>query len=248
MHKLRLHLPVLPGIFVWHSFHSLLFENIFCNLKLCLMKLNKILLFAGVLVSFSLLSISAQSQVQIGVHGGRLEGTGSSQWGFGGNVKYLIGDKFGIGVAVRGYPKNLKTENMTIGGSNYKVASGNTLVPVTASLDYYFGEAPVRPYIGADLGAYFRQHVFTVTENNGENSLYNTSNKKTFFGAAPRAGVNVELGPVGIFGQAGYNFLFGSGDKDNITVPGINTNINTKPTDKFWTFDVGLFFKIGGNK
>jgi len=56
------------------------------------------------------------------------------------------------------------------------------------------------------------------------------------------------LGPVGIFGQAGYNFLFGSGDKDNITVPGVNSDLDTKPVDKFWTFDVGLFFKIGGHK
>lgn len=195
-----------------------------------------------------LLSNTSFSQVQIGVHGSRLEGSGASQWGFGGNVKFLLADKFAIGASVRGYPKDVKTENMTIGGNNYKVARGNTIVPVTGSLDYYFGQAPVRPYLGADVGAYFTQHVFSMTENNGSSSFYNTSNKKTYFGAAPRAGLNVEFGPVGIFGQAGYNFLFGSGDKNEITVPTITDPIDTKPTDQFWTFDVGLFFKIGGGK
>ncbi|MFT3946204.1 MAG: OmpW family outer membrane protein [Agriterribacter sp.] len=212
------------------------------------MKLKNMLFFVAALTTFSLFSLSAQSQVQIGVNGGRLEGTGSSQWGFGAHVKYLIADKFAIGVAARGYPKNVKTSDVSFGGNNYKMAQGNTLVPVTASLDYYFGKAPVRPYIGADAGAYFRQYVLTITQNNGNSSYYNTSDKKTFFGAAPRAGLNVELGPVGIFGQAGYNFLFGSGDKNKITVPGVNSDLDTKPADKFWTFDVGVFFKIGGGK
>lgn len=195
-----------------------------------------------------LCSSVAFSQVQIGVHGSRLEGTGASQWGFGGNFKVLLADKFAIGASVRAYPKDMKTEQVNWGGTNYKIARGNTIVPVTGSLDYYFGKAPVRPYLGADVGAYFTQYVFSMTQDNGSSSYYNTSNKKTYFGAAPRAGVNIELGPVGIFGQAGYNMLFGSGDKDEITVPGVNNPIDTKATDKFWSFDVGLFFKIGGGK
>ncbi|MBX2922988.1 MAG: hypothetical protein KF746_12395 [Chitinophagaceae bacterium] len=206
---------------------------------LCLLSATTLLL---------LISGVSFSQVQIGVHGSRLEGSGSSQWGLGGNVKFLIADKFAIGASVRGYPKDMKTEQVTVGGTNYKIARGNTIVPVTASLDYYFGEAPVRPYLGADVGAYFTQYVFSMTQNNGSSSFYNTSDKKTYFGAAPRAGLNVEFGPVGIFGQAGYNILFGSGDKDKLTVPGITDPIDSKATDKFWSFDVGLFFKIGRGK
>src|SRR5262249_50234004 len=118
-------------------------------------------------IALTFITTASFGQVQIGVHGSRLEGTGASQWGFGGNVKFLLADKFAIGAAVRGYPKNMKTENMNIGGTNYKIASGNTIVPVTASLDYYFGQAPVRPYLGADLGAYFTQYVFSMTQNNG---------------------------------------------------------------------------------
>ena len=209
--------------------------------------MKKLLLKAvAVVIGLTVFTSYSYSQVQIGLHGSRLEGTGSSQWGFGGNIKFLVADKFAIGVAARGYPKNMKSENFDYGGNNYKMLHGNTIVPVTASLDYYFGKAPVRPYLGVDAGAYFRQHVVSITQNNGSSSYYNTSDKKTFFGAAPRAGLNIELGPVGIFGQAGYNFLFGSGSKDDITVPGITTGLDTKPVDKFWTFDVGLFFKIGG--
>jgi len=209
--------------------------------------MKKLLLKAvAVVIGLTVFTSYSYSQVQIGLHGSRLEGTGSSQWGFGGNIKFLVADKFAIGVAARGYPKNMKSENFDYGGNNYKMLHGNSIVPVTASLDYYFGKAPVRPYLGVDVGAYFRQHVVSITQNNGSSSYYNTSDKKTFFGAAPRAGLNIELGPVGIFGQAGYNFLFGSGSKDDITVPGITTGLDTKPVDKFWTFDVGLFFKIGG--
>ncbi|MFT3704437.1 MAG: hypothetical protein QM802_18860 [Agriterribacter sp.] len=206
------------------------------------------LLYLGMGILFLFISTATFSQVQIGVHGSRLEGTGSSQWGFGANVKFLVADHFAIGIAGRAYPKNVKTNEMNVNGNNYKILAGNTIVPVTASLDYYFGKAPVRPYLGVDAGAYFRQNIATIIQSNESGAGYSNkfTDKKTFFGAAPRAGLNIELGPVGIFGQAGYNFLFGSGDKNNVTVPGVNAEFDTKPTDKFWTFDVGLFFKIGG--
>lgn len=210
------------------------------NKFLCMLSATLILTFAAG-VSYS--------QVQIGLHGSRLEGTNVSQWGFGGNVKFLIADKFAIGVAARAYPnKDMKTVNFSSGGNNYKMVKGNTIVPVTASLDYYFGKAPIRPYLGVDAGAYFRKQIVAISNAEGNSSAYNTTDKGTFFGAAPRAGLNIELGPVGIFGQAGYNFLFGSGSKDNLTIPGFNSDIDTKPVDKFWTFDAGIFFKIGGHK
>jgi len=125
---------------------------------------------------------------------------------------------------------------------------GTTMTPITASLDYYFGKMPIRPYVGVDAGAYIRKQVIAISNTDNSNSTVNAMDRGTFFGAAPRAGLNMEFGPVGIFGQAGYNFLFGSGDKHNITVPGYNSDLDTKPVDKFWTFDVGLFFKIGGGK
>ena len=209
------------------------------------MKLTFSILCTVLFLSFSAVSFS---QVQIGLHGSRLEGTGSSQWGGGGHFKVLFGDKFAVGLGVRAYPKDMKTENTTIDGTDYKIARGNTIIPVTGSVDYYFGESMIRPYVGADAGAYITQYVFSMTENNGSSSFYDTKDKKTYFGAAPRVGLNMELGPVGIFGQAGYNFLFGSGDKDDISVPGITTGIDAKATDKFWTFDVGVFLKLGGRK
>lgn len=209
------------------------------------MKLTYFTLFTVALLTISSVSFS---QVQLGLHGSRLEGTGSSQWGLGGHAKFLLADKVAIGIGIRSYPKDMKTENTTIGGTNYKIARGNTIVPVTGSVDYYFGEGMLRPYVGADVGAYFTQYVFSMTENNGSSSFYDTKDKKTYFGAAPKVGLNVELGPVGIFGQAGYNLLFGSGDDDDIMVPGITTGIDAKATDKFWTFDVGVFLKFGRKK
>lgn len=215
---------------------------------MCFMR-NKILFVFATTIVFAFMASDSYSQVQIGLHGSRLQGTNTSQWGFGGNVKFLIADKFAIGVAARAYPnKDMKADNFSSGGVDYKMVRGNTIVPVTASLDYYFGKAPVRPYLGVDAGAYFRKQVVAISKADGSSSSYSTSDKGTFFGAAPRAGLNIELGPVGIFGQAGYNFLFGSGSKDNLTVPGLNSDIDTKPVDKFWTFDVGIFFKIGGSK
>jgi outer membrane protein W len=196
---------------------------------------------------FALTHVS-HAQVQIGLHGSRLEGTGSSQWGGGGHVKFLLGDKLALGVGARVYPKDMKTEKSTINGTDYRVSRGNTIVPVTGSVDYYFGEAMVRPYIGADAGAFFTQYNYSVVESDGSSAQFKTSNKKTYFGAAPRAGINIEFGAVGLFGQAGYNILFGSGNEDDITVPGITADIDAKPTDKFWTFDVGLFFKLGRKK
>lgn len=208
------------------------------------MKYRSLLIFSVTL----LISSFSFSQVQLGLHGSRLEGTGSSQWGFGGHAKVLLADKVAIGIGVRGYPKDMKTENTTIGGTNYKIARGNTIVPVTGSVDYYFGNGVLRPYLGADVGAYFTQYVFSMTENNGSSSFYDTKDKKTYFGAAPKVGLNVGLGSFGIFGQAGYNLLFGSGDRDDIMVPGITTGIDAKATDKFWTFDVGVFLKLGAKK
>ncbi len=206
------------------------------------MKFTHSTLLTFILLTFCSVSFS---QVQLGLHGSRLEGTGSSQWGFGGHAKVLLADKVAIGVGVRGYPKDMKTESVTVGGSNYKIARGNSIVPVTASVDYYFGEGMFRPYVGADVGAYFTQYTFSMTENNVSNAFYNTKNKKTYFGAAPKVGLNVEFGPVGVFGQAGYNFLFGSGNKNDISVPGITAPIDAKSTDKFWTFDVGVLLKLG---
>lgn len=204
--------------------------------------------FLGLTFFFAVLTNSSNAQIQVGLHGSRLEGTGSSQWGGGGHLKFLLGDKLAFGVGARVYPKDMKTEKSTINGTDYRVSRGNTIVPVTGSVDYYFGETALRPYLGADLGAYFTQHVYSVVQDNGSSSYYNTSNKRTYFGAAPRAGLNIELGAVGLFGQAGYNILFGSGNQDDISVPGITTGIDAKPTDKFWTFDVGIFLKLGRNK
>lgn len=62
-------------------------------------------------------------------------------------------------------------------------------------------------------------------------------------------GLELEVGPVGIFGQVQYNALFGSGDPNSIVIPGaVGGSIETKPVTKFWNFDVGLYFKLGDRR
>ncbi len=122
--------------------------------------------YASPTVLFPQFSSISFSQVQIGVHGTWLGGTANYLWDTGGHTKFLIADKIALGVNLRGYPKHMKTEPVNTDDTNYKVARGNSIVSVTGSLDYYFSETMLRPYIGADLGAYFTQHVFAITENN----------------------------------------------------------------------------------
>ena len=101
--------------------------------------MKKLLLKAvAVVIGLTVFTSYSYSQVQIGLHGSRLEGTGSSQWGFGGNIKFLVADKFAIGVAARGYPKNMKSENFDYGGNNYKMLHGNSIVPVSCFFLYQY--------------------------------------------------------------------------------------------------------------
>ena len=202
--------------------------------------MKKFLLYSSLTLIICAVCTIGMGQVQLGVHGSRLNGTDADQWGAGINLKYLFQDHLALGGSVRYYPKNLKTDVYDVGGTKYSVQHGNVIVPVTGSIDYYFGKAPVRPYIGLDVGVYFTKYVYS------NSASYNQSNNHAYFGVAPRAGLNVELGKsFGVFGQAGWNFLFGTGNEDHITVPGINTPLSTKATDDFWTFDLGILFKFG---
>ncbi|PWU03355.1 MAG: hypothetical protein C5B52_03430 [Bacteroidetes bacterium] len=206
--------------------------------------MKKFLLSSTLTLMICAVAMIGKGQVQLGVHGSRLNGTDADQWGAGVNLKYLFDNHLALGGAVRWYPKNLKTDTYEVNGTKYNYQHGNVILPVTGSVDYYFGTAPVRPYIGSDVGVYFTKYV--VTTEGANYASYSQSNNKAYFGVAPRAGLDVEFGKsFGVFGQAGYNYLFGYGDGNHITIPGINTPLTTKATNKFWTFDLGLLFKFG---
>lgn len=199
------------------------------------------------LAAFACMVMQAQSQILIGAHASRLNNAEQGKWGGGLFFKGLIGDRFAAGINVKTYPQSFRTTTQTIGGQEYDVSVGNVIIPALVTLDYRFGEV-VRPYIGADVGMYNTRDI--VRYNTAGYDRTDTGNKKWYFGAAPKVGLEFEVGPIGIFGQVQYNVLFGSGDRNNLTVPGIvGGSIETDPVGKFWNFDVGLYLKLArGNK
>jgi len=197
------------------------------------------------LVLFLLIAGTASAQLIIGGQASLLDHDGNNQWGGGLQIKGLISDRLAIGGIIRSYPKKLFTKSGTVEGEAVTVTSGNSITPVAGLLEYYFGKKNAfNPYIGTDAGLYFNQNFTIVHSDNSD--LINNETKKTYFGIAPKAGFMLKTGDLfAIFAQAQYNFLFGSGDPDNITVPGFGgASIETKPADKFWTFDAGLLIRL----
>jgi hypothetical protein len=197
------------------------------------------------LVLLLLIAGTASAQLIIGGQASLLDNDGNHQWGGGVQIKGLIGDRLAIGGIIRSYPKKLFSESGTIDGETVNITSGNSITPVAGLIEYYFGKkSAFNPYIGTDAGLYFNQNFTIVHSDNSD--LVNQETKKTYFGIAPKAGFMLKTGGLfALFAQAQYNFLFGSGDPDNITVPGFGgASIETKPADKFWTFDAGILIRL----
>jgi len=187
----------------------------------------------------------ASAQLIIGGQASYLDHDGNNQWGGGVQIKGLIGDRLAIGGVIKSYPKKLFSETATVEGEAVTITSGNSVTPVAGLLEYYFGKKnDFNPYSGTDAGLYFNQNFTIVHFDNTD--IVNHETKTTYFGIAPKAGFMLKTGGLfAIFAQAQYNFLFGSGDPDNITVPGFGgASIETKPADKFWTFDAGLLIRL----
>ncbi|MGZ8536278.1 MAG: hypothetical protein ACXWV4_12145 [Flavitalea sp.] len=196
-------------------------------------------------IAFMFLAVFAHSQVILGGSASLLSNDGNSQIGGGVQLKFMFGDRLAIGGTIRAYPKNFEEEIVNIGGSTGTLRSANAVVPVAGMIEYYLGKNNnFQPYLGTDVGLYFNKN-FTEFDS-GNTTIVNQENSKTYFGIAPKGGMQIKLGGLfAIFGQAQYHFLFGSGDPDKITVPGFGgASIETKPSDKFWTFDVGILMRL----
>ena len=196
-------------------------------------------------VLFLFVAASASAQLILGGQASLLNHDGNNQWGGGVQIKGLIGDRLAIGGIIRSYPKNLQSETSSISGENVTITSGNAITPVAGMIEYYFGKkSAVNPYLGTDAGVYFNHNYTVVNSDNVD--VVNQDTKKAYFGIAPKAGLMIKTGGLfAIFAQAQYNFLFGSGDPENITVPGFGgASIETKPADKFWTFDAGILLRL----
>ena len=205
--------------------------------------MKKILILTAGIAFLS--GIHANAQIQIGAQGSYLKGTGDNNttlWGGGAHAKFYLGQRLAFGGVVRVYPKNTSSE--TIGGTTY--TSGDYITNVAGTFDILLGKKDqlIQPYIGADAGVSINNHTVTYTNNNQQVAV---NNNKTFFLLSPKVGVNLGLLPsFGVFGQAQYNAAFGDGENlNNTTFP---SSFNTKPVDKYFTFDVGLYFRLTGAK
>lgn len=204
--------------------------------------MKKMSLFFSVFMS---LAFFAHAQVILGGSASLLSNDGNSQWGGGVQLKFMIAERLAIGGTVRAYPKNFAEENVNIGGTPSTVRSGNAVVPVAGMIEYYLGKNNnFQPYLGTDAGLYFNKNFTEISS--GNTTVVNQETSKSYFGIAPKGGLQIKLGGLfAIFGQAQYHFLFGSGDPDKITVPGFGgASIETKPSDKFWTFDAGILLRL----
>lgn len=208
-------------------------------------------IFLPLLAAAMFFSFNANAQVQIGAQGSYLKGTGdnkASLWGGGVHAKFYLGQHLAFGGAARLYPKNTSKQTITTVTNTYTITNGDYLTNITGSADILLGkkEDLVQPFIGADAGVSINNHTVTIT-NNGVQTINNEKNNQNFFLLSPKVGVNVGLLPsFGVFGQAMYNLTFGDGK--NLNNNNIPTSLNTKPVDKYFTFDVGVYFRLVGAK
>ena len=199
------------------------------------MKKKILLLFA--ITTF--MASAASAQFIIGLQGSYLSGSpnAGSQFGIGGQAKIKISNRVAVGGTLRGW---LKNETTTGSGSNTVVA-GDGMSQLAGMLEIFLGSHTIQPYIGTDAGLYFTNIKVSGSTSGGN---VNTDNKKTYFGVAPKFGIQFNTGFLSPFVQAQYHWLFGGGS--DITIPGVdNTPINVKSYDKFFTLDAGLLIQIG---
>lgn len=156
--------------------------------------------------------------------------------GGGVNLRVFASPHFAIGVAGKIYADG---SDYNFGGQNLK--STGTLMPVTGTLDFFFADGVIRPYVGGDAGVYFSKYK---AKYNGETVL--ESDTRSNFGAAPRAGLLFAFGNFGIQVEGIYHFVFGNKNR-NATTGNVN-NIDFESTSKFGGVNVGLIFGIGGSK
>lgn len=183
------------------------------------------------------LSSASYAQFSLGLQGGVAKSDvedSKTIAGGGVNLRVFASPQFAIGVAGKIYGD----------GSDYNVA-GQTLkttgrlMPVTGTLDYFFTQGAIRPYLGGDAGVYFSKYD---AKWNGNTIL--ESSKRSNFGAAPRAGIVFAFGNLGIQVEGIYHFVFGN--KNHSSQTGSVDNIDFESTSKFGGINVGLIFGLGG--
>lgn len=190
---------------------------------------------------------AANAQFQLGANASYLKGTGdnnASLWGGGVNAKFFIGNRVALGGGFRTFPK---TKDATLINGTTQTSTTDALSQIYGSLDFQIAkkQSALQPYIGVDAGASISSRTIKIT--NGSTTVIDQKNQSTFFYLAPKAGLNIAISPAfGLYGQALYGLTFGDGESINIgQVP---NPIETKPVDKFFIFDFGIYLRIAGAK
>jgi outer membrane protein W len=180
--------------------------------------------------AFIVTTQKAAAQFSLGVHGSYFvpDAKGADgKFGAGVQAKVFLGQQFAIGAGVKSIGEKSS-------GTGYEFT--NSIVPVTGMAEYYFSTGAIRPYLGAEAGVFFstlKSEILGVTTKN------TTSN----FGVAPKFGLAIPIGNLGIFAEGSYNFIF---DKEDASGNGSPTNANFDSSSKFFMVNAGLTFGFGG--
>lgn len=186
-----------------------------------------------------LVNLNGFSQVSLGLQGGLAKSNRENSKtiaGGGANLRFFASPNLALGVAGKIYAD----------GTDYTVA-GQTLsfngrvTPVTGTIDYFFSQGILRPYVGGDAGVYFSKYDAKYNGN-----TVAESSKHSNFGAAPRVGLLFAFGNVGIQVEGIYHFVFGN--KSNSATTGSANNVDFESTSQFGGVNVGIVFGLPGSK
>ena len=148
-------------------------------------------------------------------------GSGSEgmKTGFGFNVvgKYFLKENIAVGLN-SGYLR-FGIKEFSLFGADF---SGSTsFIPITGLFEYHFGTGKIKPYLGADLGAYI---VITKAEGTYQGEHQSDSNSEAHFGFAPVAGLSAEINDnTSFWANLKYNDVTASGG--SATWFGINAGL-----------------------
>jgi len=220
-------------------------DNLLWECKYHFMKQIKLLTAALAVLLFT--ATKSDAQIQLSAFGSYLKGTGdntNSIYGGGLAGKFFVGNNVALGAGVRSYPKRTSKYNH----GAYEITDGDYLTNVAGSLDFILGskKSMIQPFIGTDAGISIANHTTTYYYSSEQRVI---NNNKSFFLLSPKAGLNIGLGQAfGIFAQAQYNLTFGSGDNVDISnIPGLS-DITSKPIDKYFSFDAGIYIRLSAAK
>ena len=181
-----------------------------------------------------LMAERTQAQIALSVHGTAAATTISKsniRPGGGLNLKLFLLPFTSVGIAAK-YIMMEYEESAS--GTGDRIESTGSMIPLTFTAEQYLSRGPVRPYIGAEAGAYLRS---TEVKRNGKKV---SDDRVSRFGATPKIGIALAVGNLAIFLEGNYHFIFGS--KDGSIDNGSLSNISYRNPDKLFGINAGLTF------